>query len=161
MAEEGSGTAARSTSTPAAGIPQPRPRARKHRKAETQTEAMPERVESAPERGAVNIITEPQRSVNVPVATGHGLSFWGVLALALAITVLVGAAGQWSGGFWVALGVLVIIGAIWPPIALLFGGLVLLYLALVHGQTFLKNVSNLISPPKPALDKPAPGGGTV
>lgn len=102
-----------------------------------------------PERSAVgvNVRVQPARETTVPVATGHGLSFWAVLVMALAMIALVGATGHWSPGFWVALLVLVIIGAIAPPLALVFGGSALFYLALTHGRAFIANVSALVSPP--------------
>ncbi len=95
----------------------------------------------------VNVRVQPPRPVTVPVATGHGVSFWAVIVIALALIALVGASGHWSGGFWIALLVLVIIGALWPPAALVFGGLALFYLALTHGRAFIANVSALVSPP--------------
>lgn len=95
----------------------------------------------------VNVRLQPQPTT-VPVATGHGLSFWAVVVIALAMIVLVGATGHWSGGFWVSLGILVLVGALVPPLALVFGGLALLYLALTHGQQLIANVSALVAPPQ-------------
>lgn len=84
----------------------------------------------------------------VPVATGHGLSFWAVVVIALALIALTGATGHWSTGFWVALLVLLLLGALFPPAGLLIGGAALLYLGLTHGQQFSDNVSALIKPSK-------------
>lgn len=104
---------------------------------------------SGPERSAigVNVRVQPQQQTTIPIATGHGLSWWAVVVIALAMVVLVGASGHWSPGFWVAIGILVLVGALVPTAAIVFGGLALLYLALTHGQQFLANVSALVAPP--------------
>jgi len=103
------------------------------------------------ERSVVGLnvnVQPPQRTVTV--ATGHGLSFWAVVVVALAMIALVGAAGHWSAGFWISLGILVLVGTLSPPLALAFGGSALLYLALTHGQQFISNISALVSPPPKA-----------
>ncbi|HKW93306.1 MAG TPA: hypothetical protein VJX92_15535 [Methylomirabilota bacterium] len=94
----------------------------------------------------VNVRLQPQQETTVPVATGHGLSFWAVIVIALAMVVLVGAAGHWSAGFWVALLILVLVGALVPVAAIVFGGAALLYLALTHGQQLITNISALVAP---------------
>lgn len=99
----------------------------------------------------VNVRMQPTPTT-VTVATGHGLSFWAVLVIGLAMIVLVGATGHWSVGFWIALLVLVIGGAIFPPAALLFGGSALFYLVLTHGPAFIANVTALVTAPA------SPGG---
>lgn len=95
----------------------------------------------------VNVQLQPPQTT-VPVATGHGASFWAVVVIALAMIVLVGAAGHWSAGFWIALLILVLIGALVPTAAIVFGGLALLYLVLTHGQQLIANVSALVAPPQ-------------
>jgi len=97
----------------------------------------------------VNVRLQPQQTT-VPVATGHGLSFWAVVVIALAMIVLVGSAGHWSAGFWIALLVLVLVGALVPVAAIVFGGAALLYLALTHGRQFIANVTALVTPPPKA-----------
>lgn len=101
----------------------------------------------------VTVSVEPQPA-QVTVATGHGLSFWAVLVIAALLTALVGATGHWSQGFFVAVLVLVLVGALWPPAALLVGGAALLYLTLTHGRQFIANVGALVSPP----GQQSPGG---
>lgn len=95
----------------------------------------------------VNAQTQPVRETTVVVGPGHGLSFWTVVIMALAMVVLVGATGHWSSGFWVAVLVFLLVGAVAPPAAIAFGAPALLYLGLTHGQTFIANVSALMSPP--------------
>lgn len=98
----------------------------------------------------VNVRVQPERESTVAVGPGHGLSFWAVIVIALLAIALTGGTGHWSAGFWVSVLVLVIVGAIFPPAAIVFGGTALFYLALTHGQQFIANVSALVSPPAPA-----------
>lgn len=98
----------------------------------------------------VNVRVQPQQETTIPVATGHGLSWWAVVVIALAMIVLVGASGHWSAGFWIAVLILVLVGALVPTAAIVFGGAALLYLALTHGQALIANVTALVSPPSQA-----------
>lgn len=59
---------------------------------------------------------------------------WGVITIAVLIAGIGLAVGAFSGGLVLALVVLIVAGAIFPPVALLVGGVALFYLLFVHGQ---------------------------
>lgn len=86
----------------------------------------------------------------------HRPGFWAVAVIALLLVALVGATGHWSPGFWIALGLLVLVGALFPLPAAIFGGSALLYLGLTHGRQFIANVTGLLgqAPASPGGQQP-------
>lgn len=63
---------------------------------------------------------------------------WTVIALALVILLIEIVTNQWNDGILIALLILILVGAIFPPFAIGFSALILLYLVLRRGPTVLK-----------------------
>lgn len=76
-------------------------------------------------------------------------SFWTVVLIAIGLTTITGLTGHWSGGFFMALLVLLLVGAVVPPLAITVGGLALLWLTLTHGRQAIANVNSAIAAPAP------------
>lgn len=69
---------------------------------------------------------------------------WTVFGIAIAIFFVLLVTGRFSGTVLLGLLVLVILGGIFPPLAIPFGAAILLFILLVHGQEALSKLT-----PKP------------
>jgi len=61
-------------------------------------------------------------------------SLWGVIVIAVLIGGVALAMGAFTSSIGLALVVLLLVGALFPPAALLLGGVALFYLVFIHGQ---------------------------
>lgn len=66
---------------------------------------------------------------------------WTTFALAIVILFIVLVTGKFNGTTLLALLVLVILGGIFPPFAVPFAAVILVYLLLVHGPDAVKKVT--------------------
>jgi hypothetical protein len=68
-------------------------------------------------------------------------SFWTVVVIAAGIAGVALARATWTPALGLALIVLLLIGALFPPAGLLLGGISLFYLLFIHGQELFKRLS--------------------
>lgn len=68
-------------------------------------------------------------------------SFWTVAALAV---LLIGAAivlGHWSSGLWISVLALLLVGALWPPLGILIGGVALFSVFFLHHAELIQHIT--------------------
>lgn len=66
---------------------------------------------------------------------------WTTVAIAIVLTAILIVAGKWNGTLLMALLLLLLIAAIYPPAGVTLGGLALLYVILVYGQTAIAHLN--------------------
>jgi len=98
-------------------------------------------------------VQQPSLTVGAPQVQVGGNGFWAVVVIAAVIWFISVTAGYFSAGTLLALFMLVLVGAIFPPLALGVGGVVVLYLLLTHGQNLASTISGLAR----ASSVPQPG----
>lgn len=79
---------------------------------------------------------EPQSTKQEPQSTNHG--FWWALGIVGSIAVLLWIVGRSGPSALLGLALLAVVGALYPPIAIGFGGIILLHLIYAHGSQILK-----------------------
>lgn len=70
---------------------------------------------------------------------------WTVIAVAVGIGAIALALEKWSSSLALALVALLLIGAIFPPAALLIGGVALFYLVFTNGRTLFGRFSAAVA----------------
>lgn len=72
------------------------------------------------------------------------MGFWGVIAIAMGIAAIALVRGTFTVSLGLALVVLMIGGAVFPPAGLLIGGAALFYLVFVHGPELFSRLGSAI-----------------
>ena len=109
-----------------------------------------EQASSAPaqQRPAPSSSTSPAAPASHIKIGGSGFyNFWVVIALAIVIAAISILVGHWSSGLFVALIVLLVMGAVFPPAAVLIGGVVVLDLLFVHHNELSKALNAALGVP--------------
>ncbi len=137
----------------------------RERAAERAVQATGERPQpgTAKRAGARAPQPDPDASLRVPPIAigGTGLfgSFWSVIAVAILIAGVAIATAHSSPGILLGLLGLILLGAIWPPLALGIGAVVLLRLLLVHTPELSRQLDRtLAAAPAPAPPSERFGG---
>ena len=126
--------------------------------------------EPAPDKPATSSSASSAAPARELAIGGTGvMSFWVVVAFALVIGAISIVLGHWSSGLFVALMAFLVMGALFPPVAIGIGVVVMLDLLLVHHQELSTQLqSSLGGSPTPATSSSGnwssshgvtPGGG--
>jgi uncharacterized membrane protein YcjF (UPF0283 family) len=92
----------------------------------------------------------PARSSSIEIGGTGVMNFWVVVAFALVIAAISIVLGHWSSGLFVALMAFLVMGALFPPVAIGIGAVVVLDLLLVHHKSLSTQLQSSLGTPAAA-----------
>jgi hypothetical protein len=92
----------------------------------------------------------PARGRSLEIGGSGVMNFWVVVAFVLVIGAMSVVLGHWSSGLFVALMALLVMGALFPPVAIGIGAVVVLDLLLVHHKALSAQLQSSLGAPAPA-----------